>query len=439
MSQLSLQLDTHDDGHPVNHMQPSLANAARADMDAARTANKTTGICVGDLTELAGRTTLIVGEVQRLLSSDGSSKALPSFSLWRARELLGVTDSELAGSLIAAGLTSSACLKLSVTDIQALAQTSRPASQRPSGVEGVVITIANCKGGVGKTTTTMTVAQGLSLRGYRALVIDADPQGSLTKMFGLSPERVGDNATIAPVLRGEIPDVCRLAQKTYWPGLDLVPAAPMLFGVEHEVAQLALSSNAGSGLQMLRCAMVKARRQYDLIILDTPPSLSLLSATAILAADGLLIPAPPTALDFASMAQLWLLLADLSDELSASREAKEVFDFIHVVPSRCEQRDKTSRVLMTWLEAAYGDMLCPVAIPKSAATLAAAAEFGTIYDDAGCGASNSTRKRATQAYDALVEFVHVSILNAYRKRAAAARVESGEDAAQDGAAAWSQQ
>lgn len=438
MSQLTLQLDAHDDGHPINHVQPSLANSARADMDAARTASKTAGICVGDLTALAGRTTLILGEVQRLLSSDGSTKVLPSFSPWRTREVLGLSESELNRALIATGLTSSSCLKLSVTDLRALAQTSRPGNQRPSGVDGVVITVANCKGGVGKTTTTMSLAQGLSLRGYRVLVIDADPQGSLTKMFGLAPERVGDNVTIAPVLRDEISDVCGLAQRTYWPGLDLVPASPMLFGVEHEVAQLALSFDSDSGLQRLRCAMVRARHEYDLIIFDTPPSLSLLSATAILAADGLLIPAPPTALDFASMAQLWLLLADISDELVARRQPEELFDFIHIVPSRCEQQDRTSRVLMKWLEAAYGDMLCPVAIPKSAATLAAAAEFGTVYDDAGYGASSATRKRATQAYDALVEFVQASVMNAYTKRATARWVEPGSDAAQEGAAVWSQ-
>jgi chromosome partitioning protein len=297
MSQLTLQLDANDDWRPAVPMQQSVAGAACADMDAVRAARRDTSICIGDLSALAGRTAHIVSEVQRLLSSDGSNKALPSFSLMRTRQLLGLTDGELAEALAATGLTSTAYLKLSVTDVQALAHASRLSNQRPSGVGGVVITVANCKGGVGKTTTTMTLAQGLSLRGYRVLAVDADPQGSLTKMFGLAPERIGDNLTIAPVLRDEISDVCTLAQKTYWPGLHLVPASPMLFGVEHEVAQLALNSGAGSALQRLRCAMAEARREYDLIILDTAPSLSLLSATAILAADGLLIPAPPTALD----------------------------------------------------------------------------------------------------------------------------------------------
>lgn len=430
MSQLTLQLDVHDDGPTAVPMQPSAAGAAQSDTGAVRAEPRDTNVRLGDLFALASRTAHVVGEVQRLLSSDGTNKVLPLFSPTRTQELLGLSDSELAEAVTATGLTSRAKAKLSVAEVQELAQASRPCNQRPSGVDGVVITIANCKGGVGKTTTSMTLAQGLSLRGYRVLAVDADPQGSLTKMFGLAPERIAETETIAPVLRDAVSDVCSLAKGTYWPGLDLVPASPMLFSVEHEVAQLALSSGAGSALQRLRCAMAEARRKYDAIILDTPPSLSLLSATTIVAADGLVIPAPPTALDFASMAQLWLLLADISDELSATRQSEEAFDFIHIVPSRREEHDRTSRVLMTWLEAAYSDMLCPVSIPKSAATLAAAAEFGTVYDDAGKSASNSARRRATQAFDDLVEFVQASVVNSYKKRVAAAGLKTGRDATQ---------
>lgn len=430
MSQLTLNLDAHDDGCTSAPLHPSAAGVVRADMGAVRAEPRDTNVRLGDLSALAGRTAHIVSEVQRLLSSDETHKVLPSFSAMRTKELLGLSDRELAEAVTTTGLASSAKAKLSVAEVQELARASRLCNQRPSGVDGVVITVASCKGGVGKTTTALTLAQGLNLRGYRVLTVDADPQGSLTKMFGLAPERINENETIAPVLRDEVSDVCSLAKASYWPRLDLVPASPMLFGVEHEIAQLTLSSGAGSALQRLRCAMAEARREYDVIILDTPPSLSLLSATAILAADGLLIPAPPTALDFASLAQLWLLLADISSELSATRQSGEVFDFIHIVPSRREEHDRTSRVLMTWLEAAYRDMLCPISIPKSAATLAAAAEWGTVYDNAGNGTSSSARRRATQAFDDLVEFVQASVVSSYKKRMAAAEFKTGRDATQ---------
>ena len=97
----------------------------------------------------------------------------------------------------------------------------------------MTIAVGNFKGGVSKTTTAMALAQGLSLRGHRVLAIDTDPQGSLTTLFGVLPDTmVEDEQTIAPIVYGDETSVRSAIQTTYWDGIDLIAAAPSLFGAE---------------------------------------------------------------------------------------------------------------------------------------------------------------------------------------------------------------
>lgn len=89
------------------------------------------------------------------------------------------------------------------------------------------MSIANFKGGVGKTATAVTLAQGMSLLGHKVLVIDIDPQGSLTTLFGILPDsEVEEEDTILPLVMGAETSIRYAIRPTYWDGIDLVPAAP---------------------------------------------------------------------------------------------------------------------------------------------------------------------------------------------------------------------
>ena len=114
-----------------------------------------------------------------------------------------------------------------------MSRTYRHEKMLPPGQRSICIAVANFKGGVSKTTSAMVLAQGLSLRGHRVLAIDIDPQGSLTTLHGILPEtEVSEEMTISPLCQGTADDITPAIRSTYWDGLDLVAAAPFLFGAE---------------------------------------------------------------------------------------------------------------------------------------------------------------------------------------------------------------
>ena len=149
-----------------------------------------------------------------------------------------------------------------------------------------IISIINQKGGVGKTTTVINLAAGLSMKGKKILVIDLDPQGNATTGLGLSNTENSDN-TIYSVLNGnkKISDV---VQKTKFRELDLVSSNVDLSGLEVETA--GNSKRAFILKDELTCILNDSRPSYDYILIDCPPSLSLLTIMALVASDSLIVP-----------------------------------------------------------------------------------------------------------------------------------------------------
>ncbi len=277
---------------------------------------------------------------------------------------------------------------------------------RPQGAAGITITVANFKGGVAKTTSAVTLAQGLSMRGHRVLLIDLDPQGSATTLFGYLPDRdVDDENTAALLFQGDAEDIGYAIRGTYWPNIDLVCAAPLLFGSEFALPGRQSRDPGFEFWRVLDRGLDQARADYDVIVIDTPPALSYVTINALMAADGVIMPLPPSALDFSSSVQFWSLFSDLCTELIHNRGQDKTFEFIDVLLSRVESTDTSHGVVAGWILQAYGDKVLPIEIPKTAVTTAASAEFGTVYDLPRGSMNSRTFARARDAYDRFCELI----------------------------------
>jgi len=144
-----------------------------------------------------------------------------------------------------------------------------------------VFAIANQKGGVGKTTTAVNLGAALALHRQRVLLIDIDPQTNATSSLGFDKTRI--HPSIYEVIINEHP-LKEIVVPTLHPGLDLAPSAPDLAGAEVELVPLIDRE------QRLRRALDPLRPLYDLVLIDCPPSLGLLTVNALTAADGVVVP-----------------------------------------------------------------------------------------------------------------------------------------------------
>ncbi|MBY0239128.1 MAG: ParA family protein [Burkholderiaceae bacterium] len=281
--------------------------------------------------------------------------------------------------------------------------------------KGKIITVANFKGGVTKTTTGMNLAQGLTLRRCRRVLhVDLDPQGSSTVLYGINPNaEIAPSETVLPVIDRDDaglplqPNLLYAPQKTYWDNLDLIPASSDLFNAEFMLpAQVHQKDATFKFWEVLRTALEPLLDEYDYIVIDTAPTLSYLTINALFAADAMIVPIVPDVLSYSSMVQFWSLLSELVTGMKSFTKGGETksFDSVDVLISRMPNKP-SAQLVNDWIRKTYGSYVNAVEIPETELARTASNDFKTIYDMPDYDGSPEAYRRIKEPYDKLVDFI----------------------------------
>jgi chromosome partitioning protein len=243
-----------------------------------------------------------------------------------------------------------------------------PASAAPATTR--VIVLANQKGGVAKTTTTLNLGVSLGEMGYRVLLIDLDPQGNLTMSQGMNPDVIEKSMFDVLVHRIPISDVIERCE------VDLAVSSIDLAG-----AELALSSMIGRE-RALQKALLEVRGTYDFILVDTPPSLGLLTINAFVAATGVIVPVQCEYLSLRGLVQLENTLAMVRENLNPDVAVEGI------VATMFDGRTLHSREAVEILEENFGDLVFETRIRKTIRYAEAPVKGSSVlrYDPTGSAA-----------------------------------------------------
>ncbi len=235
---------------------------------------------------------------------------------------------------------------------------------------GRVIAFANQKGGVAKTTSTLNLAVALSEQGYSVLAVDLDPQGNLTMSQGLNPDAIERSMYDVLVHRLPVDQIIHTGE------IDLAVSSIDLAG-----AELALASMIGRE-RALEKALLPVRPLYDFVLIDTPPSLGLLTINALVAANGVIVPVQCEYLSLRGLVQLENTLSMIREHLNPDVEIEGI------LPTLYDSRTLHSREAVEILQENFGELVFKTWIRKTVRYAEAPVKGVSIlkYDPSGSAA-----------------------------------------------------
>jgi len=251
----------------------------------------------------------------------------------------------------------------------------------PETDEPIVVACQNFKGGVAKSTTCVNLAHYLALKGYRVLVVDTDSQATTTSMFGYVPDaEIDEDATILPYLSGYQTTLDYAVRRTYWPNIDLIPACLALYEAELAIVMhLASQPDVEKRVQFfmeLKYGLQTVADRYDVILLDSPPALGMISINVLMAADALLVPSAARMFDFSSTVQFFRMIHNYIGKIDPNKQ----YRWISVLTTLFDQRYESQKQFFEVMRTCFGDSVFQRVFFHSAEVINSAVQFLGPYE-----------------------------------------------------------
>lgn len=299
----------------------------------------------------------------------------------RDRTTLARAEAELGFESLQRNPANNRRLGYSLEQVQAFRKHFGTLPQRAESDPPIIIACQNFKGGVGKSTTCVNFAHYLALKGYRVLVIDTDSQATTTSMFGYMPDaQVTQEQTLMPYLDSTESSLVYAVRKTYWPNVDLIPSCLALYEAEMAIAaHLAAQDDRARRLEFfseLKFGIQTVSQHYDVVLLDSPPALGLISINVLLAADALLVPTAPRMYDFTSTVQFFRMVRNYIGQIDATKE----YRWISVLTTLFDQRLVSHRQFFEVMQACFGDGILQHVFFQSSEIINSAVQYLGSYE-----------------------------------------------------------
>lgn len=365
----------------------------------------------------------------RSTTADMPARQAPRFSITRVAELIGRTsaairEAEKDGRLPSVERTASGRrVGYTLAEINQMRSVFGTRPWRTADDPLSVIAVQNFKGGVGKSTVSTHLAQYLAIKGYRVCLIDCDSQGSATALFGYVPDLdIREEDTLYPFFRNaEMASLAYAIRETHWDGLYLLPANLRLYSSEYELAARVARAESNL-LGRLAEGIASVGDHFDVVILDPPPALGTISLSVMRAANALLVPIPPTAVDFTSTTSF---LAMLHETMLTLEERRLPVDlrWMRLVATRVDEQKSMQRELLGLMRNLFGDMLLRASLKDSAEIDNASARLMTVYDLDNPVTSRETYQRCMTYLNAVNTEVETQIRLTWPSQVARLRTE----------------
>lgn len=376
-----------------------------------------------DLAALHRKSQTVLSRIRREAMTNHGQKEGPTFTLARAAELVhrspdSIRTFEKDGRLPKRPPDKQRHAAYTLKDLNHMREVFETKPWRAPGDEPAIISVANFKGGVGKSTIAQHLSQYFAMKGYRVLVIDCDSQASTTLMFGYIPDiDLTEQDTLYAYFHEPDLGVEYLIRKTHFDGLDLIPANLKLYNLEYEIAAHLARSRSFDIIDSLSDAIELVKDNYDIIILDPPPALGMVSMAALQAANSMVIPIPPSLMDFASTASFLDMARSTMEALEkVGARSKPAYKWIKLAPSRVDENAITHQFkeIMT---AVYGDSMLKASLVASAAIGNANAQLKTVYEMDRSSTSPRTLARILDHLESVFSEIEQCVLDSWSSKA----------------------